>query len=443
MKTVGFIGLGTMGMPMAANLLRNGVSLTVYSRSRNKVRELVELGAEAASSPADTVRDSEAVFTMLTDDQAVEEVYFGPNGIMHALRPGIALVDASTVSPSLSERIFRECALHLVDFLDAPVTGSRPAAESAQLTFLVGGKAEVLDSHRDLLLAMGRQAIHMGPAGSGSKAKLAVNMVLGIQMTGLAEGLATAVKSGIAPGAFLEAIASGGAASRTAEMKGERILKRDFSQQFALALMLKDLKLASRHASNLQVPAPMLNAAKNIMQMANNHGWGQQDLSAVVKLYEEWIEQTVTPPAEQPGAALDGATSPAEHSAQPTNSAMSTARQERRRSARVPMNIDLKLSVYQWEQEGAFSGQTVEGKLTDLSENGLQVATAHPLSRDMFVVIHFRQEAELPPMTARIIRVEAHGDVYHYGCMLSGLPPVIKRRLEFYIEKKLSESAGS
>lgn len=423
MKPVSFIGLGTMGFAMAHNLLKRGYPLTVYNRTAEKAQDLAALGAVQASTPAEAARSADVVITMLGDDQSLRDVYYGPEGIIAGVRPGMTVIDSSTVSPEMSRQLHHDLLAHDVHFLDAPVTGSKPQAEEGTLVFMVGGSKEVLDEHRDLFEAMGRDVIHMGPPGSGSQAKLANNTITAINMLALSEGLAIAAKAGLDLDKFMRIVSSGGANSRMAEMKSSRILTGDFSVQFALGLMLKDLNLASDLASELELPAPMLEAARTIFHMARNKGLAHEDMSAVVKCYEEWSERPV-----RSNRTGDGERPPY---------------MERRRSYRIPLNISLKLSVYQWEREGSFSGQNIDGTLVDLSETGLLVATSVPLARDMFIVIHFPKEANLPPITGKILRIDKKDGVFRYGCMLSGLPPYTRKHLESYIREQEEKSAES
>ncbi|RKN82135.1 NAD(P)-binding domain-containing protein [Paenibacillus ginsengarvi] len=427
MKKIGFIGLGTMGQPMAANLLRKGFTLTVYNRTKEKTAELLRLGAAVAETPADAAKDTDVLITMLSNDTAIRQTFYDPKGIMEGIRPGMTVIDCSTISPHMSKTLQAELADHGVHFLDAPVTGSKPAAVSGTLLFMVGGSEEALNEQRDVFEAMGSRIVHMGPSGSGSYTKLAHNTMVGINALGFIEGMALAAKANVDLTKFYEIVMAGAASSKQAELKGPKILNRDFSTQFSMQLMHKDLRLATQLTDQLQVTAPLLNLAKNVYEMGLSKGVGEQDLSAIVHCYEEWMDKTIESSEQQdlqPEALL---------TAQDLNI-------ERRRSVRVPMNIRLLLSVYEWEQEGAFSGQNIEGTLYDLSDSGLQVTSTFPLAQDMFIVIHFPQEAELPPITARIIRIFSEGGLFRYGCMLSGLPPYTRIKLEEYIQMKLQET---
>jgi 3-hydroxyisobutyrate dehydrogenase-like beta-hydroxyacid dehydrogenase len=422
MKSIGFVGLGTMGEPMAANLLRKGYSVLVYNRTPGKEEQLLELGADSAASPLEVAKRSDIVITMISNDQAIEEVYYGDNGILKELKPGTTIIDSSTISPELARRLASSVTERFSDFIDAPVTGSKPAAIDGTLLFMAGGHKQVIDEHLELLLAMGREVIYMGEHGSGATAKLAHNTIVGINAAGLIEGMAIAAKSGIDASSFLRVVQSGGAASKQADLKGQKIIDHDFSVQFSLALMLKDLRLSSVLSEGLGIMTPMLDASKSLFQLGAGAGHGELDLAALAHIYENWIGRSI---GEAPSAAA-----PIE--AETTDKKDS----ERRKKIRLPLDIPLMMAIYQWEGDGAFSGQSVPGFLRDLSEDGIQIDAEVPLEIDMFVVIHFLQEAELPPMTARIIRIDRLNGTFKYGCMLSALPLYQRIQLKDYIELK-------
>ncbi|PWW02480.1 3-hydroxyisobutyrate dehydrogenase [Paenibacillus cellulosilyticus] len=291
--SIGFIGLGTMGYAMAANLLNKGFDVTVYNRTAAKAEQLRELGAAVAASPADAARGRSVVITMVSNDDSIRDVYDGEQGIFSAVSEGTVIVDSSTISPDLARRLAVDATSRGAIFLDAPVTGSKPAAEAGMLVFMVGGSAETALAIEPVLLAMGRKVIPMGPSGSGAVAKLAHNTVVGINTAALMEGFAIAAKGGIEGSSFLELIQSGGAASRAAELKGGKLLEQDYSVQFALELMLKDLRLSSVLSDKLGVPTPLLEASKSLYQVGDAAGYGQLDLSAVAKVYEQWIGRAI------------------------------------------------------------------------------------------------------------------------------------------------------
>ncbi|AZN42991.1 NAD(P)-binding domain-containing protein [Paenibacillus albus] len=442
MFKIGFIGLGVMGEPMAANLIRKGYPVTVYNRTPGKADKLLELGADEASTPSAVARASEVIITMISNDDSIREVYYGENGLLGSIMPGAIVIDSSTISPALSRQLHRDISAKFGDFLDAPVTGSKPAAESGSLVFMVGGDIEVIHKVQDVLATMGRNIIPMGPSGNGSIAKLAHNTIVGANVAALLEGMAIAASGDIDAKNFLELVQSGGAASKMADLKAPKLLERDFSVQFSLGLMLKDLRLASSLSDELKTPTPILEAVKSLYQMGDAMGLADLDLSALAHSYEQWINKRITnhsdaentvatasaPSAAEPEAVVVSKETPA--------AAAPNSNSNRRRSERLTLNIPLKLSVYQWEQEGAFSGQLIDSTLCDISDNGIQLSTTSPLELDMFVVIHFPQESELPPMIGRIIRIETSASRFRYGCLLAGLAPYQRLQLEAYINKQ-------
>lgn len=293
MKQIGFIGLGTMGAPMASNLLRSGFEVTVYNRTADKCVPLAQEGAKTAATPQAAAAGKDVIITMISNDDSIREVFYGDNGILASLQPGTTVIDSSTISPGLAKELAAAIEDKGGHFLDAPVTGSKPAAIDGTLVFMVGGHAEVIEQHRDLFDCMGRLLLHMGGNGSGAVAKLAHNAMVGIHNAALAEGFSIAVKSGVPADKFLELVKNGSAGSKQAELKGQKIIDGDFSNQFSLALMLKDLKLASSLSDATGVPAPMLGVAKSLFQAGFNHGYGDEDLSSVVKTYEDWIGKKI------------------------------------------------------------------------------------------------------------------------------------------------------
>jgi len=293
MKKIGFIGLGTMGLPMAKNLLKAGYELTVYNRTPGKTQELVEAGGKVATSPAEVAKHSQVVFTMLTADQAVEEVVLGAGGIMEGASAGLIVIDSSTISPTTSKKIANVLGKLAIEVLDAPVTGSEPQAQQGILTFMVGGKKEIYEKCQPLLKAMGKDSIYMGPSGAGSYTKLANNMMAAINMVSFAEAAVFAAKAGIDPQLFVQVISGGGARSGQVDNKAEKIMTRDFHPNFATNLMYKDLGLASDVAKEFNIPFPVLAIVKEMLSMTIAKGHGQEDMCSVIKCYEEWAHTEV------------------------------------------------------------------------------------------------------------------------------------------------------
>lgn len=293
LKKIGFIGLGTMGAPMASNLLKAGYPVTVFNRTASKAAPLAEQGAAVASSPKEAAAGADVVITMVSNDESIVEVYEGTEGLLAGIRPGTTVIDCSTISPALVKRLASQIAELGGTFLDAPVTGSSPAAIDGTLVFMVGGPGETLAQVMDLFDTMGKKVLHMGDNGSGAVAKLAHNTIVGINNLALAEGFAIASKSGLPADRFLELVQLGSAGSKAAELKGRKIIEHDFTNQFSLALMLKDLKLASALTDGSSIPAPMLSLAKSLFQAGQTQGFGDEDLSSIVKVYEAWIGKQI------------------------------------------------------------------------------------------------------------------------------------------------------
>lgn len=290
---IGFIGLGTMGLPMAKNLLKNGYELTVFNRTKEKMDLLKEEGAILAGSPKEVAFKSDIVFTMLTADAAVEEVVLGENGIVYGAHPELIVIDSSTISPSTSKKLAKELREREVEMLDAPVTGSEPQAIEGILTFMVGGNKGIFEKCMPLFLATGQGAYYMGENGKGSYTKLANNIMSAINLISFTEAVTMATKAGIDPEIFVKVVNGGGARSGQVDNKAPKILNRDFTPHFMTKLIHKDLGLAADVAKELEVSAPVLAIVKEIFQMAKAKGYGSEDMSAVIKCYEEWAGVTV------------------------------------------------------------------------------------------------------------------------------------------------------
>ncbi|WCK53235.1 NAD(P)-dependent oxidoreductase [Aneurinibacillus sp. Ricciae_BoGa-3] len=288
MKRIGFIGIGLMGSGMAKNLLSAGYPLVVWNRTKSKAEELLTRGALWAGSPSDVARQADVVFTMLSADQQVKEVLLGAGGVCEAVHQGHIIIDSSTVSPKTSRELYEAFAAKGADFLDAPVTGSAPQAEAGNLGFMVGGKKEVFEACVPMFQAMGHSWTYMGETGAGTTTKLANNTMSAINLLSFIEGLTIARQGGINPEDFVKVVSSGGAHSKMVENKADLILSGNTAAQFASVLMNKDLGLALQMAEELGVAAPVLGIAKQILRMAVGKGFGEEDIAAIYKLYQDW-----------------------------------------------------------------------------------------------------------------------------------------------------------
>ncbi len=261
---VGMIGLGLMGKPMAANLMKAGFSVVVWNRTRAKADDLVRAGAKPASTPREAAAASDVLITIVSDPPALEEVLWGAEGALDGLRRGSTYVDSSTVAPALARRIAAACAERGVEFLDAPVTGGTWGAEKGELVFMVGGKRETLERAEPVLGAMGKRWFHLGPHGAGQTVKLAMNMILALQVDALAEALALVTTAGVPAERLIEVMQSSMARSPLLDIKAPMMLKGDYSPSFPLRLMHKDLGLALDLANQLGVPLPATAAAREV-----------------------------------------------------------------------------------------------------------------------------------------------------------------------------------
>ena len=286
MKKIGFIGLGIMGLAMSENLLKAGYDLVVHNRTSGKTDRLAALGASVCASPAEVAARAEAVVIMVKADQDVEDVVLGKEGVLAGAVPGMVILNGTTILPATSQRLAATAAAHGVDMLDCPVTGSAPQARDGKLTFMVGGSKDAFAASKPVLLAMGKAAYYLGASGTGSYAKLANNTMYAINLLSFVEALMIASKSGIDPELFIEIVGNGGAKSLVSEAKLAKIVGRDFSPAFSLAMLGKDMGLVGQLSADLGVSTPVLNAVKGVLREALATGIGDEDVSSIVKWYE-------------------------------------------------------------------------------------------------------------------------------------------------------------
>jgi 3-hydroxyisobutyrate dehydrogenase-like beta-hydroxyacid dehydrogenase len=282
---VAFLGLGIMGRPMAANLAKAGHEVTVWNRTPGKDKEVP--GAKVAPSAAEAVKGKEAVWICVSDTKSVEQVLFGPEGAAAALEKGTVVADSSTISPSASVAFAKKLREQGCDFLDAPVTGSKVAAEAGTLIFMIGGNAETIERVQPLLKNMAKHVIHMGDNGKGLSAKLAQNMNIVFIYEGLCESLTLAKKLGVAPEKMFELIGASMIRSGVAEYKQPFILNRDYTPNFPLRLMHKDIHLMLDAAKENGVDLPGLAKIDEIYEEAKRRGLDDLDYAATIMLIEE------------------------------------------------------------------------------------------------------------------------------------------------------------
>ena len=283
---VGMIGLGLMGRPMAANLVKAGFPVVVWNRTRAKAEELARAGAQLAGTPREAAASSEVLITVVSDPPALEEVIWGANGALEGLRRGSIYVDSSTVAPSLARRIAAACGERGVEFLDAPVTGGTWGAEKGELVFMVGGQSETLERAAPVLGAMGKRWFHLGPHGSGQTVKLAMNMILALQVDALAEALALVTRMDVPAERLIEVMQSSMARSPLLDIKAPMILADNYAPSFPLRLMHKDLGLALELANQLGVPLPATAAAREIYNAVKGAAKEDLDYAAVARFWQ-------------------------------------------------------------------------------------------------------------------------------------------------------------
>jgi 3-hydroxyisobutyrate dehydrogenase-like beta-hydroxyacid dehydrogenase len=287
MENVGFIGLGKMGTPMVRNIMKAGYNVMVYNRTKSKSEPLASDGARVAKTPKEVVEFSKFTISMLTDSEAVGSVFYGPDGVASAMGPGKIYIDASTISYKVSEEISKVVEGKMGEMLDAPVTGSVPAAERGELTIMVGGKKETFEKSKKLLSSMGKNIIYIGPHGSGLKMKMVNNIILGANMATLAEAILLGEQNGISPDVQFSVLLNGSAYSRVMDLKKENIIKNNFEPMFNLEHEMKDLNYALEMARSSQFPAVLTSEVAQLFEIAVKKGLGKMDFSAIYKALRE------------------------------------------------------------------------------------------------------------------------------------------------------------
>lgn len=287
--SIGMIGLGLMGRPMALNVLKAGYPLVVWNRTASRAEDVVKAGARRAGSAREAAAAADVTFTIVSDPPALEEVLWGPEGVLAGLRRSSVLVDASTVSPELARRAAGACASRGAAFLDAPVTGGTWGAEKGELVFLVGGPAETLARVQPVLEAMGKRVFHLGPHGSGQTVKLAMNLLLALEVQALAEALSLAVAGGIAPARLIEVLQASMARAPVLDVKAPMMLAGEYAPSFPLRLMHKDLGLAMRLASEFGVPLPAGLAAYQTYDAVKAAAREDVDYAAVARFWQQGL----------------------------------------------------------------------------------------------------------------------------------------------------------
>jgi 2-hydroxy-3-oxopropionate reductase len=286
-QVIGFIGLGIMGRPMARNLLKAGYPLVVHSRSRGPVDEIAKAGAKVGTSPRDVASQSDVVITMLPNSPDVEQVVLGRDGAIEGARPGKVLLDMSTISPLVSQKIGAALAEKSVNMLDAPVSGGEKGAIDGVLSIMVGGDKAVFEKVLPILQAMGKTITHLGPLGAGGFTKLANQIIVAVNLTALGEALTLAKKAGLDRELTLTALAGGLAGSKCLDQKKPNYLADTYNPGFKIDLHYKDLGLIMESARALGVPLPATAVVQELFSALRVKGRGGLDHSAVITLLED------------------------------------------------------------------------------------------------------------------------------------------------------------
>ncbi|MGB7087382.1 MAG: NAD(P)-dependent oxidoreductase [Phormidesmis sp.] len=284
---VAFIGLGTMGAPMALNVLQAGHSLTVYNRTREKAQAIVEAGGAIADSPQQAARSAEIIVTCVSDSPDVEAVLLGEAGVVQGAQPGALVVDMSTISPSVTRRIAEALAQKGIAMLDAPVSGGSEGAQQGSLSIMIGGAAADVERAMPVLSAMGRTITHVGTIGAGQTTK-AINQVIAAgTYLSVAEGLALGLKAGLDMEKVVQAVGSGAAASWGLTHRSSNMINNEYPLGFRVRLHHKDLAIALEAARELGIPLPIAAYVEQAETGLIARGYGDEDVSAIARSVRE------------------------------------------------------------------------------------------------------------------------------------------------------------
>jgi 3-hydroxyisobutyrate dehydrogenase len=297
--SVGFIGVGNMGNPMASNVLKAGFPMIVYDKNAQAMENLLQAGARRAASAREVVEGSEIVFTSLPASPDVEAVYLEPGGLVDSAKPGTILIDLSSVLPSTPRKIEPRAQARGVHFLEAPVSGGVSGARAATLAIMVGGDPEILTRAQSVLRAIGPNIFHVGPAGAGNTVKAINNMLASVNALAMMEGVALGVKAGLDLMTIYEVVKASSGGSKALERIPNSLIPRQFEPGFKVQLMNKDLETFNTIAKELHVPVSFANVAQQYQQMAIAAGLAEQDTSVVMTIIERLAAVEISRP-EQP-----------------------------------------------------------------------------------------------------------------------------------------------
>jgi 3-hydroxyisobutyrate dehydrogenase len=285
--SVGFIGLGIMGLPMAGHILKAGYPLTVYNRTRSKTRSLEADGAAVAASPREVAANSRMIITMVSDSPDVQEVVAGPEGVLDGIRPGSVVMDMSTISPQVERDLDRQLQEKGCALVDAPVSGGDVGAQNATLAIMAGGAREAFDRAVPIFETMGKTITYCGPVGSGQLTKLCNQILVAVTLMGVSEALVFAGKNGLDQRVMIEAVKGGAAGSWQLSNLAPRVVNRDFAPGFMVDLIQKDLRLVMESAAAAQAALPATSLVNQLFRTSQARGEGLEGTQALVKVLEQ------------------------------------------------------------------------------------------------------------------------------------------------------------
>jgi 2-hydroxy-3-oxopropionate reductase len=285
--TVGFIGLGIMGKPMARNLLADGYALVVHNRSRSAVDELVAAGATPAWTPREVAQGSDVVITMLPDSPEVEQVALGPEGLIDGARPGLIHIDMSTIAPAVAVRVAGALAERGVRCLDAPVSGGDVGARQGTLSIMVGGDEATFAQVEPIFAVLGKSAVLCGPNGAGQTVKACNQVLVAVTIAGVSEALVLGAKAGVDPAKIVQVLSGGLARCGVLENRGQRMVKGDFEPGFRVRLHYKDLNIVRQTSKDYGVPLPVTAVVHELFTTAMSRDRGELDHSGLLTVVED------------------------------------------------------------------------------------------------------------------------------------------------------------
>jgi len=284
---IGWIGTGVMGRWMCQHVMSKGYKAVVYNRSVEKAQPLLEQGAQLAASPKEVAEQSDMVFAIVGYPKDVREVFLGPQGVLAGSRAGMVIVDMTTSEPSLAVEIYEAAKARGVAALDAPVSGGDLGARNATLSIMIGGDPEAVAAVRPVLEAMGKTIVHQGPAGAGQHTKMVNQILISSTMIALCEGLLYAYKAGLNLETVLQSVSVGAAGSRSLDLYGPRLLKRDFEPGFYVEHFIKDMGIALAEAERMNLCLPGLALAKQLYEAVRAQGYGRKGTQALLLALEK------------------------------------------------------------------------------------------------------------------------------------------------------------